>query len=58
MGKLLNLENVSILFIENMQWLNQRDLKVITDLTLDVSEDEILLRIWKKFTCTCNDKIY
>ena len=42
MEKLLDVENVSISFIQYVQGLNQRDLKVITDLTLDVSEGEIL----------------
>ena len=34
MEKLLDVENVSISFIQYVQGLNQRDLKVITDLTL------------------------
>ncbi len=42
MNKLLDVENVSISFIQYTAGLNQRDLKVITDLTLDVSEAEIL----------------
>ncbi|WP_458404325.1 oligopeptide/dipeptide ABC transporter ATP-binding protein [Methanobrevibacter sp.] len=42
MEKLLDVENVSISFIQYTQGLNQRDLKVISDLTLDVSEGEIL----------------
>ena len=42
MGNLLDVENVSISFIQYTKGLNQRDLKVITDLTLDVSEGEIL----------------
>ena len=42
MEKLLDVENVSISFIQYTQGLNQRDLKVITDLTLDISEGEIL----------------
>lgn len=42
MEKLLDVENVSISFIQYVQGLNQRDLKVITDLTLDVFEGEIL----------------
>ena len=42
MDKLLDVENVSISFIQYTQGLNQRDLKVITDLTLDISEGEIL----------------
>ena len=42
MDKLLDVENVSISFIQYIKGLNQRDLKVITDLTLDISEGEIL----------------
>ena len=42
MEKLLDVENVSISFIQYTKGLNQRDLKVITDLTLDVSPGEIL----------------
>ncbi|MBE6499067.1 MAG: ABC transporter ATP-binding protein [Methanobrevibacter thaueri] len=42
MDKLLDVENVSISFIQYTKGLNQRDLKVITDLTLDISEGEIL----------------
>ena len=42
MDKLLDVENVSISFIQYTRGLNQRDLKVITDLTLDISEGEIL----------------
>ncbi|SDA37323.1 oligopeptide/dipeptide ABC transporter ATP-binding protein [Methanobrevibacter millerae] len=42
MEKVLDVENVSISFIQYTQGLNQRELKVITDLTLDVSEGEIL----------------
>ncbi|MBQ9025010.1 MAG: ABC transporter ATP-binding protein [Methanobrevibacter sp.] len=42
MESLLDVENVSISFIQYTQGLNQRDLKVITDLTLDVKEGEIL----------------
>jgi peptide/nickel transport system ATP-binding protein len=42
MEKLLEVENVSISFIQYTKGLNQRDLKVISDLTLDVSEGEIL----------------
>lgn len=41
MEKLLDVENVSISFVQYTQGLNQRDLKVITDLTLDVSKGEI-----------------
>ena len=42
MDKLLDVKNVSISFIQYTQGLNQRDLKVITDLTLDIAEGEIL----------------
>ena len=42
MDKLLDVENVSISFIQYTKGLNQRDLKVISDLTLDISEGEIL----------------
>ena len=42
MEKLLDVENVSISFMQYTKGLNQRDLKVITDLTLDISEGEIL----------------
>lgn len=42
MEKILDVENVSISFIQYTKGLNQRDLKVITDLTLDISEGEIL----------------
>jgi len=42
MDSLLDVENVSISFIQYTQGLNQRNLKVITDLTLDVGEGEIL----------------
>jgi peptide/nickel transport system ATP-binding protein len=42
MEKLLDVENVSISFIQYTKGLNQRELKVITDLTLDISEGEIL----------------
>ena len=42
MTQLLDVENVSISFIQYIQGLNQRDLKVITDLSLDISEGEIL----------------
>ena len=42
MDKLLDVENVSISFIQYTQGLNQRNLKVITDLTLDINEGEIL----------------
>ena len=42
MEKVLDVENVSISFIQYTKGLNQRELKVITDLTLDISEGEIL----------------
>ena len=42
MAKLLDVENVSISFLQYTKGLNQRNLKVITDLTLDISEGEIL----------------
>ena len=42
MEKVLDMENVSISFIQYTKGLNQRELKVITDLTLDISEGEIL----------------
>ena len=42
MEKLLDVENVSISFIQYTKGLNQRELKVITDLTLDIYEGEIL----------------
>ena len=42
MEKLLDVENVSISFIQYTKGLNQRELKVITDLTLDINEGEIL----------------
>ena len=42
MDKLLDVENVSISFIQYTQGLNQRNLKVITDLTLDIKQGEIL----------------
>ena len=42
MEKILDVENVSISFIQYTKGLNQRNLKVITDLTLDISEGEIL----------------
>ena len=42
MEKLLDVENVSISFIQYTKGLNQRELQVITDLTLDISEGEIL----------------
>ena len=42
MEKVLDVENVSISFTQYTKGLNQRDLKVITDLTLDIAEGEIL----------------
>ena len=48
MEKLLDVENVSISFIQYTKGLNQRDLKVITDLTLDISEVENWLIILRK----------
>ncbi len=42
MEKLLDVEKVSISFTQYTQGLHQMDLKVINDLTLDVSEGEIL----------------
>lgn len=42
MDKLLDVENVSISFTQYTKGLNQRNLKVITDLTLDIAEGEIL----------------
>ena len=38
MEKLLDVENVSISFMQYTKGLNQWDFKVITDLTLDISE--------------------
>ena len=58
MEKVLDVENVSISFIQYTKGLNQRDLKVISDLTLDISEGDIgsigFKRFWKKPACTCN----
>ena len=42
MESLLDVENVSISFIQYTKGLNQRNLNIITDLTLDVKEGEIL----------------
>ncbi|WP_295722808.1 ABC transporter ATP-binding protein [uncultured Methanobrevibacter sp.] len=42
MEKVLDVENVSISFMQYTKGLNQRNLKVINDLTLDISEGEIL----------------
>ncbi len=42
MEKVLDVENVSISFMQYTKGLNQRDLQVISDLTFDISEGEIL----------------
>lgn len=42
MNKLLDVKNVSSSFLQYTKGLNQRDLKIITDLILDISEGEIL----------------
>ena len=42
MNKLLDVNNVSISFIQYTKGLKQQNLKVITDLTLDIGEGEIL----------------
>ena len=42
MEKVLDVKNVSISFMQYTKGLNQRDLQVISDLTLDISEGEIL----------------
>lgn len=42
MGKLLEVNNLSISFTQYVQGLNRHDLKVISDLTIDVEEDEIV----------------
>ena len=42
MEEILDVENVSISFIQYTKGLNQQELQVITDLTLDISEGEIL----------------
>ena len=42
MQKLLEVNNLSISFTQYVQGLNRNDLKVITDLTLDVYESEIV----------------
>ena len=59
MNKLLDVNNVSISFIQYTKGLKQQNLKVITDLTLDIEEGEILAvlgssKLWKKFISTCN----
>ena len=38
MEKVLDVENVSISFMQYTKGLNQRDLQVISDLTFDISE--------------------
>ena len=42
MTKLLEVNNLSISFTQYVQGLNRHDSKVITDLTLDVNENEIV----------------
>lgn len=42
MEKLLEVNNLSISFTQYVQGLNRHDLKVITDLTIDVNENEIV----------------
>ena len=42
MGKLLEVNNLSISFTQYVQGLNRHDLKVISDLTIDVGESEIV----------------
>ncbi len=42
MEEILDVEKVSISFIQYTKGLNQQELQVITDLTLDISEGEIL----------------
>lgn len=42
MEKLLEVNNLSISFTQYVQGLNRHDLKVISDLTIDVHEDEIV----------------
>ncbi len=42
MGDLLDVENISISFTQYTKGLNQRDLRVINDLTLNIEEGEIL----------------
>lgn len=42
MGNLLEVNNLSIAFTQYVQGLNRHDLKVISDLTIDVSENEIV----------------
>ena len=42
MAKLLEVENLSISFTQYVQGLNRHDSKVISDLTIDVAEAEIV----------------
>ena len=42
MGKLLEVNNLSISFTQYVQGLNRHDTKVISDLTIDVDESEIV----------------
>jgi peptide/nickel transport system ATP-binding protein len=42
MGNLLEVNNLSIAFTQYVQGLNRHDLKVISDLTIDVGESEIV----------------
>ena len=42
MGNLLEVNNLSISFTQYVQGLNRHDLKVISDLTIDVDEGEIV----------------
>ena len=42
MGELLEVNNLSISFTQYVQGLNRHDLKVISDLTIDVGESEIV----------------
>ena len=42
MGNLLEVSNLSIAFTQYVQGLNRHDLKVISDLTIDVNENEIV----------------
>ena len=39
---LLNVSNISISFTQYVQGLNQRNLKVISDLSIDISKSEIV----------------
>lgn len=42
MNKLLEVNNLSISFTQYVQGLSRHDLKVISDLTIDVKEKEIV----------------